>query len=237
MARGSPCLRQLIDGQAARIRQPEEPRHLVVGLAGGVVARAAHPPVASEGLAPRRGWCARRRRPARGTAARAASGSRRTASRCPSRWLTPTKRHARWRRLSDLATCTPTSSAPISPGPRGDRDEVQVLERHARALSASWTTGHHLHDVVAAGELRAPRRPSGGGCPPGWRRRRRARGGRPPPRRRRSRRTRSPVRGRAPPAVYRPDRRCATSRRSSSRTTARTSADSGPCGTSARKRR
>ena len=130
-ARGIAVARDELERRAAGIAQPEQARALVERLARGIVARAAEPHRGSVV-----GHVEHERVPARGQQARE---RRRQPERCE-----PQRRHvteqvvdgherqtAR-RRPAALAAESPTSSAPIRPGPCVTATASDVVERRSR---------------------------------------------------------------------------------------------------------
>ena len=105
-----------IDRRPARVAEPQEPGHLVERLAGGIVDGLAEQAVAGRGRASRSASCGHPRRAAPPAVARASGPRgtpRRGAPRGGSRRRTARPRPA----PSALAADTPTSRAPIRPGP------------------------------------------------------------------------------------------------------------------------
>ena len=132
---------QLLQRRAARVAEAEQPRRLVEGLAGGVVEGLAEHLVAAVVADRRPAACGRRWRPGRGTAARAARARGSWRRRGPAGGR-PGSAAAAARAAIALAVLTPTSRAPIRPGPGGDRDRLDVVERRPRPrASAASTTG------------------------------------------------------------------------------------------------
>ena len=111
-------LRQFVDDRPRRVAEAEHLADLVERLAGGVVAGGAEQLV--DAVVARdhqlRVAAGDEQRQVREAGRRVAPSSH-TADRWPSRWLTPTSGRPRAQAIA-LAACTPTSSAPTSPGPR-----------------------------------------------------------------------------------------------------------------------
>ena len=154
---GSPGPGRRLDRRPARVAEAEEPGHLVEGLAGGVVDGPAEQPVAAgaprrhqQGVAARHQQHHQRPRPRSGCSSRAAN-------RWPSRWLTPTKGTSQARE-SALASATPTSRAPIRPGPEwrataiSPRVPAPVRSSPAPARASASDRRQQLH-VGPSGEL------------------------------------------------------------------------------------
>ena len=137
----SPASRQLSMCAPARVRQPEQLRHLVERLARGVVERVAQQRGSRRAPAPRRARCARPRPPARARAARGASlrqqrrraGAPRGGSRRPAACRSP-------RRATFPPARRPAARRP-APGPRSRRCRPRRAARSRPSRSASSSTG------------------------------------------------------------------------------------------------
>ena len=136
--------REPVDLAPARIAEPEQARALVERLARRVVERRAEQLAARCASGRRGASCARRSRAGRGTAARAAPAGGRARRRGRRGGRRGRAAGGATRRRA-FAAARPTSSAPISPGPRRHGDAVDVLERRARL--GERLADHRRHEL------------------------------------------------------------------------------------------
>ena len=115
-ARSLPCAARRSMTGPPGIAEAEEPRHLVVGLAGRVVARAAQALEDARRAARDTGWCARPTPPARRRAA-ASRRLRAPATRCGPPGGAPEPAARREPTPAPWRSSDPTSSDPTRPGP------------------------------------------------------------------------------------------------------------------------
>ena len=127
---GSPVQRQLRQRRPARVAEPEQPRALVERLARGVVERLAQRLVAARGRRPAPAACGRRE------ASRQMNGGsnalpRKFAATWPCRWSTGGQRQPP-RRGQALGRRHADQQRAHQPGPLGDRDQLDVVQRRSR---------------------------------------------------------------------------------------------------------
>ena len=144
--------REAVERRAARVAEPEQPGALVEGLARGVVERRADHAVAraARHVEQQRVPAAREQREERRLERLGLEVERRDVR---VQVVDRDERQARSDQASAFAAETPTSSAPISPGPRVTATASTSASVASASASASATTGANELEVPARGDL------------------------------------------------------------------------------------